>query len=413
MEVAMQVSHQSLRRYSTLSLLAAALFAGSALATGPSHESSREGVMQQASPNTPVLTNENSQRPRIQLAILLDTSSSMDGLIDQTRNQLWQIVNEFSAARKDGVVPILEIALYEYGNDGLSVSNGYIRRLNGFTRELDAVSEGLFSLTTNGGSEYCGYVIKTAINDLQWSPSNTDVKAIFIAGNESFAQGPVDYHEVAKLAQSKGILINTIHAGGWNEGINEEWQAGALLAAGKYMNIDADQQVVHVDAPQDQKIAELNAKLNSTYIPYGAKGAEKIRRQMEQDEASSKVSAGLLAKRAKSKSSSFYNNATWDLVDAFEEGKIDEKALTEIDEKELPKPMKGLSGKEKVEYVREKTQERKLLKEQITELGKSRSAYVAKVKSEQAAAAPSMGDALTQAVKQQAEQKNFVFEKQE
>ena len=43
--------------------------------------------------------------PRIQLAIVLDTSNSMDGLIDQTRNQLWQVVNEFSSARQDGVAP--------------------------------------------------------------------------------------------------------------------------------------------------------------------------------------------------------------------------------------------------------------------------------------------------------------------
>jgi hypothetical protein len=46
--------------------------------------------------------------------------------------------------------------------------------LNDFTRELDQVSEGLFSLTTNGCNEYCGYAIKTATNDLQWSHNNTD-----------------------------------------------------------------------------------------------------------------------------------------------------------------------------------------------------------------------------------------------
>ena len=97
--------------------------------------------------------------PRIQVAILLDTSNSMDGLIDQTRNQLWQVVNEFASARQNGVAPILEIALFEYGNDNNSRSSGYVRKLSAFTRELDQVSEGLFSLTTNGGNEYCGFAI--------------------------------------------------------------------------------------------------------------------------------------------------------------------------------------------------------------------------------------------------------------
>jgi hypothetical protein len=408
----MPFSHQNLCRFSSVSLLVSALVSGSALAISPASENHQQAVGQPELANAPVTGIENVHRPRIQLAILLDTSNSMDGLIDQARNQIWQIVNEFSTARKGGVEPILEIALFEYGNDGLSINTGYIRKLNGFTRELDAVSEGLFSLTTNGGSEYCGYVIKTAINELQWSSSDKDVKSIFIAGNESFAQGPVDYRMVAKLALQKGISINTIHAGGWDTGIRDDWESGALLASGAYMSIDADQKVVHVVAPQDKEIAELNAQLNSTYIPYGNEGAEKVQRQMEQDAQSSKVSSGLLAKRAKSKASSFYNNAGWDLVDALEEGKIDEAELSKIEDKDLPQTMEGMSDKEKVDYVREKAKQRKSIKESIAELSQSRQAYVAKVKGEQAVAAPSVGDALTQAVKKQAEQKNFEFEKE-
>ncbi|RPI65426.1 MAG: hypothetical protein EHM44_00590, partial [Ignavibacteriales bacterium] len=34
----------------------------------------------------------------IQLALLLDTSNSMDGLIDQAKSQLWKIVNELATS---------------------------------------------------------------------------------------------------------------------------------------------------------------------------------------------------------------------------------------------------------------------------------------------------------------------------
>jgi len=61
------------------------------------------------------------EQPKIQLAILLDTSSSMDGLIDQARNQIWQVVNEFSTAKQNGLTPILEVALFEYGCCGLII----------------------------------------------------------------------------------------------------------------------------------------------------------------------------------------------------------------------------------------------------------------------------------------------------
>ncbi|TNF90393.1 MAG: VWA domain-containing protein [Gammaproteobacteria bacterium] len=360
--------------------------------------------------NEPAVAADKADRPRIQVAIALDTSNSMDGLIDQTRNQLWQVVNEFSAARQNGVMPILEIALFEYGNDGIAASQGHVRKISGFTRELDAVSEGLFSLTTNGGSEYCGFAIQSLVDSLQWSQSERDIKTIFIAGNESFAQGPVNYRQAVRLAKRHGISINTIHAGGHDEGISDQWQAGALLAGGNYLSIDSNQQVVHIIAPQDEKIAELNARLNQTYVPYGAAGAVSAVRQMEQDRLSNDISTGLLAKRAASKSSGFYRNSGWDLVDAYDEDAVDAAEISEMEEASLPEPMQGLSSQQRVDYVREKARQRKQIQQEILGLSESRANYVAEQKREMAAAAPSMSDALINAIRKEARQKNFTLE---
>ena len=95
-------------------------------------------------------------KAKIQIAILLDSSNSMDGLIDQTRTQLWQIVNYLTKVTKNGEVPQLEVALYHYGNDTLPSSEGYVRLLTNFTPELDQISEKLFSIQTKGGEEYAG-----------------------------------------------------------------------------------------------------------------------------------------------------------------------------------------------------------------------------------------------------------------
>ena len=56
-------------------------------------------------------TAKKSKRPLVQIAILLDTSNSMDGLIEQAKSQLWKISNEFIKARQDGVAPEVQIAL--------------------------------------------------------------------------------------------------------------------------------------------------------------------------------------------------------------------------------------------------------------------------------------------------------------
>jgi hypothetical protein len=48
-------------------------------------------------------------KAKIQISILLDSSNSMAGLIDQARTQLWQIVNSLTKVTKDGKVPQLEV----------------------------------------------------------------------------------------------------------------------------------------------------------------------------------------------------------------------------------------------------------------------------------------------------------------
>src|SRR5438445_12934660 len=114
----------------------------------------------------------------------------MDGLIGQARTQLWKIVNEFAKAKKGGVQHDLEVALYEYGNNGLDAKPHWIRMDVPFTDDLDKVSDELFKLKTNGGEEHCGAVLKRATKDLKWPASDTVLKCIFIAGNEHFTEEP-------------------------------------------------------------------------------------------------------------------------------------------------------------------------------------------------------------------------------
>jgi len=347
------------------------------------------------------------QQPKIQLAILLDTSSSMDGLIDQARNQLWQVVNEFSRTEKNGKTPTLEVAVYEYGNSHLSAKSGYIRQVVSLTSELDKVSEALFSLTTSGGDEYCGYAIRTASTDLQWSSTADDIKAIFIAGNEPFTQGPVAYKTAVLAAKEKGITVNTIHAGAYELGLSSGWQHGASLAGGNYMSIDHNHQVAHIITPQDSELVALNNQLNNTYIPYGKRGHSSALRQREQDSKNSKVSVGLMAKRAVSKASSMYKNEGWDLVDAWTSKRV---KLKDLDDKALPAKMQAMNLQEKKDYVRNKQQQRQQLQEKIRALSVARDQYVAKEKAAAPTAeASTMHDALSASIRKESEQKGFIL----
>jgi len=351
---------------------------------------------------------ESDHRPRVQLAILLDTSSSMDGLIGQTKEQLWKIVNTFNTAKREGKRPLLQIALYEYGKDTLPAEGGYIRQILPFTEDLDRVSEQLFSLKTRGGDEFCGQVIQRATQQLAWSKSKEDLKLIFIAGNEPFTQGPVNYRTAIAAANEHGITVNTIHCGSEAEGIQGGWKDGAMLAHGKFMIIDQNRAVAQVEAPQDKELARLGTELNKTYVGYGAAAPAAQARQEAQDKNAAGLSLGSMTQRAVSKASAHYDNSGWDLVDGAKKGKAKVEALKDD---ELPAEMRGMTVDQRKGYVGAKAKERETLQKRIVELNEERNKFISTEAKKQAAAngVDSVDSAMIKAMREQAEAKSYSF----
>jgi hypothetical protein len=344
----------------------------------------------------------------VQIAILLDTSSSMEGLIGQAKTQLWKIVNEFISAKQNGKTPVVQVALYEYGKDSLNPKDYWIRQIQPLTRDLDKISEELFALTTNGGEEYCGAVIRRAVNDLAWDPSPNTYKAIFIAGNEPFTQGPINPIKSCKEAIAKGIVVNTIHCGPESEGIQGHWNEGALVADGKFLDIDQNKAVAHVEAPQDREIVSLNEELNKTYIAYGKAAAEGKEKQMSQDiNAAANASSGAQLQRAVSKASSNYCNSRWDIVDA---SKQKEFSLEKVKTEDLPPELQKMTLDERKAYVEKMGTARADLQKRILTLNKEREAYVAS-KQKNDANAKTLDTEVAKAVKSQAAKKGIAFEK--
>jgi len=353
-------------------------------------------------------TSTPVEKSTIKVALLLDTSNSMDGLIDQARAQLWEIVNELSYARCKTGRPNLKIALYEYGNDRLSNTDGYIRQVSAFTNDLDYISEKLFSLTTNGGNEYCGQVIQTSVNELAWGTNESDLKLIFIAGNEPFTQGPVNYMNASTNAKEKQININTIYCGDYNDGITSMWQQGAQLSNGDYMAINHNQQTVHIPSPYDDYILQLNIKLNKTYIPYGSQGRKKVASQSIQDVNASKYGKANEVSRTVSKSTSFYKNSSWDLVDA--ETEQENFSYTKIDKKLLPKELQQKTSTELKSYVLKKKEERIKIQKKIQEENSKRTKYITEEKKKNNIT-NHLENAMLKAIKKQGKQKNYHWEK--
>jgi hypothetical protein len=360
--------------------------------------------------NLPVLatlllgtTQARAARPLIQVALLLDTSNSMDGLIDQARSQLWTFVNQFTPLHRDGQTPELQVALYEYGKSSIPAGEGYMRQVVPFTTDLDRVSEQLFALNTNGGEEFCGAVIRNAVNGLAWSRSARDLKVVFIAGNEPFTQGSVDYRSSCELARSKDVAVNTLFCGSYQEGTATQWADGARTGGGTYMAIDQSQVAVHVPSPQDPEITRLGAELNKTYIPIGERGKKGYANQAEQDANAARAGAGSLNQRAVAKSSSFYRAENWDLVDAERAGTM---KLEAIDRSDLPRELQAMKPAELRTFVETKAKERSGLQARIQKLNSEREKYLLE-KRKELAGARTLDTAMVEALAVQAKAKGF------
>ncbi|MEM7755322.1 MAG: hypothetical protein AAF297_06770 [Planctomycetota bacterium] len=381
-------------------------------------------------------------RPVIQLALLFDTSNSMDGLIDQARAALWAVVNEMALAKHGGETPELQVALIEYGNSSVPSSLGHVRVRTNFTTDLDLLSEQLFGLRTNGGDEWCGRAIGEA-NDVLWwwdqLQSNCRValpeslgdaamgavregltagraverpgvrgpvvKVLVVAGNEPFSQGSTPYQETIAAARASGVVVSTVYCGDRKKGAATRWEDGARLGGGLYASIDSDRRVAEPPTPYDDRLSKLNVSLNATYLPYGVSGEALAQRQVSQDRLNSAAGVGM--RRMAAKSGVNYVQAEWDLVDAIDQGLL---KLKDIELGGMPESFRGLTIEEQRARVDSARSARAGVREQMAEVAAEREAFLEAWRAERAAVPATLDTVLVDGVREQVAARGYTFE---
>jgi hypothetical protein len=313
---------------------------------------------------------------KIQVAILLDVSNSMDGLIEQAKSQLWNMVNVLGKIRCNDTRPQIEIALYEYGRPENDRKAGYVKKIDAFITDLDKLYLDLLALSTNGGEEYCGHAILNSVRELDWDTSVANYKVIFIAGNESFLQGNISLAQACEEAKKKGITVNTIYCGDKKMGIEEHWNLGAECGNGSFINIDQDAKDFLIPSPYDDTIITLKEKMNSTYIVYGKDGNAYYDAMMKTDTAAmvDALDPNKIIRYITSKANPYlYNNPKWDLVDALEK---DSSIIQKVELSTLADSLKNKSREELKKVVKTKSRERRSIQEQINTLEQKQRKFV-------------------------------------
>ena len=346
-----------------------------------------------------------TRRPLIQMALVLDTSDGMTGLINQAGTELWSVVNGLISARIGNASAKLEVVLYEYGSDQIGAESEYMRQVVPFTAELDRVSEQLFDLKATGDARSCSRAVRQAAGSLDWSPHPTDLKLLFVAGGESLSLDPAACRDAFKAAGAKGISVHAIHCMTNGAG-PPQLKDAADLTGEAHAKIDQSHKIHEIATPHDIDILTLSRTLNGTYIAFGPDGALGIRRQQKQDQNVNWASRAAAIQRALAKASRYYRNDTWDLIDAVRAEHAD---LSRVRAAELPPELHRMTRAQIAQYVNSMALRRDHIRQQIRDLNDKRQAYVARRRFVCSDRPDTLGPAMLRAILKHGCEKGFEF----
>ena len=124
------------------------------------------------------------------------------------------------------------------------------------------------ALTIEGGEEYVGRAINTALEEMSWSPEWNALRILFVAGNESADQDAdnFDFRTEARAAQDRDIIINAMYAGNHEQAIVEHWPEVARAGSGDVLGDrsldrhDSDPDTARRAAPGAERASEPNLR---------------------------------------------------------------------------------------------------------------------------------------------------------
>jgi Mg-chelatase subunit ChlD len=390
-------------------LLALSLFATTAIgiAIFPS--------MQQAQAITtlaaPVVTTiPLTQKHRIEVVFVLDTTSSMSGLIQAAKEKIWSIATTMASANQAPDIKMGLVAFRDRGDD-------YVTKVLDLSNDLDSMYAQLTDFKAQGGGdgpESVNQALHEAITNVSWSKDSNVYRVAFLIGDappHMDYPNDVKYPATLALAKKNGIVVNTIQSG-QNSSATPAWQNIAALGNGEYFQVENSGNAVAVNTPFDQKLSELSASLESTRLYFGNEADKKI--QKNKLDASNKLhdelSVAALARRAT------YNATTsgkanflgkGELVEAVTSGEI---SLDEIEAEQMPESMQAMAPEEQLAVIEKQFKKRNQIKQEIAKLSQSRSQFIKEKVVELGGVEDSLDAKIYSAVKEQAKSIGLAYE---
>ncbi len=350
-----------------------------------------------------------TQKPKIEVVFVLDTTGSMSGLIQAAKEKIWSIASSMASAQNS---PEIKIGLVAYRDRG----DAYVTKVLDLSSDLDSMYAALMDYKADGGGdgpESVNQALYDAIHKISWSQDKQTYRVVFLVGDAPAHmdyQDDVKYPETLAIALQKGIKVNAIQSG-HGGGTMAHWKQIASLGSGVYFQVEDSGNAIAISTPYDQQLAVLSSQLDATKMYFGNR--EEKRKQQSKLAASAKLressSPEAQARRvtfntSKSGKQNFLGEG--ELVEAITSGSMD---LADIEIDQLPAPLQAMKPAEQLAAIEKQDKARKKLKQEIRQLTEERADYLKKEVTKLGDSKDSLDDQIYKAVRSQAAEKGLVY----
>lgn len=323
-----------------------------------------------AGPNQPQSSTEEKARPALDVVFVLDTTSSMSGLIEGAKAKIWSLASRMAAGKP---TPRIRVGLVGFRD----VGDAYVTKRFDLSADLDTVYANLKGFSAEGGGdtpEHVGRGLGEAVKLMSWTQEPRAAKLIFVVGDaeaKSYNDG-WELYDWAKKAIAKGIVVNTIRCG-TDQTTEAQFRQVAKLADGSFVSLEQSGGMVAVATPFDAELAEVNAGLASTTLVGGEAAAQA-------EWKSKKESLKVMAPSVAADRLSYGTNSGDGYTGGLKTGSVDltkaPKKVSELKEAELPAEVRAVEASKRQAYVEKVAKDNQALQARATELSKKRDAWL-------------------------------------
>ena len=326
----------------------------------------------------------------IQVVLLLDASGSMQTLFTAASESMEKVLTALSNAKLNGKKTKVNVGIVVYGQ---GAQNGAPMKLSPFTTQVKKIRSRLEKVACDGALENCGEAIAFAVHNFEWNRRDRDdmLKVIFIAGNEPFDQGPINYQNAIAEATAQHIIVNTIHCGP----PDTEWEEAAALGHGVGLTLDIQQDGGR-EVSEDEIHQTLQALHNCKPLPIGAPAVQrKYIDMLNKAAAPPKGNPKQLSKWLRDNKRRILQGYDWDAIELYRCAPQGEFSIDMLGGPgNLPISMRGKSEEEIIDFLSQEAERRT----RLLELYKAQKA------------SGDLGDKLLNVLQEQAQEKGITID---